>query len=407
MIKKNQTNYSLFGLPEKVKFCKKCVESNQRFMGSTQLNLKKNDKKLGVSFDNEGVCLSCRYYEKKEKVDWKEREKELEDILSRYRKKDGSYDVLIPGSGGKDSQYLSYMLKYKYNMNPLTVTWAPSMYTKIGLKNFNKWISNGFDNILHTPSGKVHRKLSQLAFKNLLHPFQPFIIGQYNLPPKIALQYNIKLVVIGDSYQEKGVGGNIHSEKKSSSQLYAIEKKEKENLYFGGVHISNLEKYGIKSKDLNQYIPLTTEKVQEYGLERINLPYFLNYNPQNNYYFCVEKMGFEPNPDGRSEGTYTKYSSLDDKIDCLHYYTWFIKTGRGRATEDSGIEIRNKIITRDEGVALVKKFDGERPKKYLKDILEYLSLDEKEFDEIIDKFRSPHLWEKIKNKWVLKHAVWK
>ena len=129
MIKKNQTNYSLFGLPEKVKFCKKCVESNQRFMGSTQLNLKKNDKKLGVSFDNEGVCLSCRYYEKKEKVDWKEREKELEDILSRYRKKDGSYDVLIPGSGGKDSQYLSYMLKYKYNMNQLTVTCAPSMYT--------------------------------------------------------------------------------------------------------------------------------------------------------------------------------------------------------------------------------------------------------------------------------------
>ena len=93
MIKKNQTNYSLFGLPEKVEFCKKCVESNQRFMGSTQLNIKKNDKKLGVSFDSEGVCLSCRYYEKKEKVDWKEREKELEDILSRHRKKDGSYDV--------------------------------------------------------------------------------------------------------------------------------------------------------------------------------------------------------------------------------------------------------------------------------------------------------------------------
>ena len=400
-------NNSIFGLPETIIFCKKCVESNQRFMGSTQLDIRKNEKKLGVGFDDKGVCLSCRYFEKKDQVNWDEREKELQDILSRHRKQDGSYDVLIPGSGGKDTQYLSYILKYKYKMNPLTVTWAPHMYTEIGLQNFNTWIANGFDNILHTPNGKVHRKLTQLAFKNLLYPFQPFVIGQYNLPPKVALKHGIKLIVSGDATQERGVGGNIHSEKKVSSQLYSIKNKDRNNLFFGGVQISDLEKYGIKKKDLNQYIPITTEEVEESRLERINLPFFLNYNPQNNYYFCVEKMGFKPNPDGRSEGTYTKYSSLDDKLDNLHYYTWFIKTGRGRATEDAAIEIRNKIIDRDEGVALVKKFDGEVVKKYFKDTLAYLDLSENEFEETIDKFRSPHLWEKINGTWSLKHAVWK
>ena len=41
-------------------------------------------------------------------------------------------------------------------------------------------------------------------------------------------------------------------------------------------------------------------------------------------YFSKQKTGFEVNPDGRTEGTYTKYSSLDDKLDGLHYYTWFI-----------------------------------------------------------------------------------
>ncbi len=403
---KNSKN-SLFGLPEEVKFCKNCVESNQRFMGSAQLNIKKDDTKEGVDFDDEGVCLSCRYFEKKEKFNWNDREKELKDILNKHRKSDGSYDILLPGSGGKDSQFLSYILKYKYKMNPLTITWAPNMYTDIGYKNFNTWISNGFDNILFTPNTKVHKKLTQLAFKNLLHPFQPFTIGQYNLAPKIALQYGIKLIVTGDAYVEKGVGGKIHKEKKTSSELYSIEKNKQTDIYFGGVHISELDKYGISKRDLNQYLPITKEKIEESGLERINLPHYINYNPQNNYYFCVEKMGFKPNPDGRSEGTYTKYSSLDDKIDCLHHYTWFIKTGRGRATDDAAIEIRNKIITRDEGVALVKKFDGEKPKKYLRDILNYLSLNETEFEEIIDKFRSPHLWEKIKGKWHLKHAVWK
>ena len=98
---------------------------------------------------------------------------------------------------------------------------------------------------------------------------------------------------------------------------------------------------------------------------------------------------------------------MDDKIDNLHFYTWFIKTGRGRTTEDASLEVRNKIITRDEAVKLVQKYDGEFPKKYFKEILEYLNINEKEFHEIIDRFRPNHIWEKINDKWELKHAVWK
>ena len=101
-----------------------------------------------------------------------------------------------------------------------------------------------------------------------------------------------------------------------------------------------------------------------------------------------------------------KYSSLDDKLDNLHFYTWFIKTGRGRATEDAALEVRNEIITRDEAVALVKKYDGEFPKKYFKEILEYLDMSEKQFIEVIDSFRPDFLWKKEKKTWELKQAVW-
>ena len=62
-------------------------------------------------------------------------------------------------------------------MNPLTVTWAPHIYTDIGKKNHASWLDN-VDNILITPSIETHRKLTNLAFKNLLHPFQPFVFGQ-------------------------------------------------------------------------------------------------------------------------------------------------------------------------------------------------------------------------------------
>lgn len=398
----------LSNVTNKVIFCKKCVESNQRFMGSIPHKDQPGGFKETASFDKNGVCNSCNYFENKKKINWDEREKELIDILEKYKRKDGYYDVLVPGSGGKDSRFVSHILKSKYNMNPLTCTWSPHLYTDIGWKNFRSWSEMGHDNVLFTPNGLVHRKLTQLAFLNLLHPFQPFVIGQHNLAPRIAIEKKIKLVIYGDSYAERAVGGNVYGQQTNTNNraLFSI-KKSDEEIYFGGCHISKLNEYGITKKDLQPYLPLDEEVVDDFKLNVLVLPHYINYNPQTNFYYAKNFTNFLVNPDGRSEGTYTKYSSLDDKIDSLHYYTWFIKTGRGRATEDAAIEVRNGIINRDEAVALVKKYDGEFPKKYFKDILEYLDISESLFFETIDKFRPQHLWSKINNEWFLKEAVWK
>ena len=98
--------------------------------------------------------------------------------------------------------------------------------------------------------------------------------------------------------------------------------------------MKELEKFNIFKKDLIPYLPLKEKDFIGSNIQVLQLPYFINYNPQTNFYFAKEKTNFEVNPHGRSEGTYTKYASLDDKIDGLHHYTWFIKTGRGRATEE-------------------------------------------------------------------------
>ncbi|MFO1249456.1 MAG: N-acetyl sugar amidotransferase, partial [Alphaproteobacteria bacterium] len=105
------------------------------------------------------------------------------------------------------------------------------------------------------------------------------------------------------------------------------------------------------------------------------------------------------------EGSYSKYSSIDDRIDPFHYYTTLIKFGIGRATYDAAQEIRNDKITREEGVALVKKYDQEFPAKYYPEFLDYIGLNEQEFAATVDKFRSPHLWEQSGNSWRLKHTV--
>ena len=99
-------------------------------------------------------------------IDWTSREKELIDLCNKYRKNNGQYDCIVPGSGGKDSVYASYILKHKYKMNPLTVTWSPHLYTEIGWKNFQNWLhKGGFDNFLYTPNPKI-QKITHEATKD-------------------------------------------------------------------------------------------------------------------------------------------------------------------------------------------------------------------------------------------------
>ena len=133
--------------------------------------------------------------------------------------------------------------------------------------------------------------------------------------------------------------------------------------------------------------------------------YYKKWIPQENYYYASENTGFKANKI-RSEGTYSKYASLDDKTDGFHFYMAYIKFGLGRATSDAAHEIREKHITRDEAKVLIKKYDGEFPIKYYKEFLNYIQVNEEKFNEIIDSFRSPHLWEKRGNRWQLKNLIW-
>ena len=139
----------------------------------------------------------------------------------------------------------------------------------------------------------------------------------------------------------------------------------------GGLSIIQLKKkYNLTDKDLEPYLPTSFKEIKKNNLEILHITDFINYHPQKNYYYAKKIKQFDVNPDGRTEGTYTKYQSLDDKMDGLHYYTMVHKTGRGRTTEDAALEIRNKIITRDEGKRLVKNLMENFRKNILKTVLD-------------------------------------
>lgn len=400
----NQSLETYFGLPSEVKFCKKCVMSNQRPASTVEFKHNKESKKVTLNIDEDGVCDACRTAEQKSKIDWEEREKELIKLLDQHRSKDGSYDCLVPGSGGKDSAYQAHVLKYKYGMNPLTITWPPILYTDYGYKNWKNWVDSGFDNVAFNRNGKVMKLLTKLSIENLLHPFQTFILGQKNLAPKIAAQYGINLIFYGENEAEYGnpIADNMSSLRDKSYFSFT----HLDDIYLGGVSVGELkEKYHLNMSDIKTFLPPTAEELEKAKIEVHYLGYYLKWTPQEVYYYAVENTGFQARP-FRTQGTYSKYNSIDDKIDDLHYYTTYIKFGIGRATYDASQEIRNNHVTREEGVALVKRFDGEFPDKYFNEVMEYLEIKPERFMELCDQFRSPHLWGKdADGNWKLRHNV--
>jgi N-acetyl sugar amidotransferase len=367
---------------------------------------KEDEVKRAVFFGDDGVCEACKWSELKKGIDWGSRNEELVELCDKFRRADGRYDVLVPGSGGKDSVRAAYEMKYKYGMNPLLVSWPPQLMTEMGRRNMEAWLDAGFACYTITPNQKLHRLLSRLSFQNLCHPFQPFTLGQNHAPMYLSTLLDIPLVMYGENGAE--YGNNIkYNEKPTRDESYYSTDADLDEIYLGGVSAKEIiEKYGFTLADLKPYLPVNPYDLHRTKTELHFLGYYLKWHPQEEYYFSVENTNFLPN-DKRSEGSYSKYSSLDDKFDWLNHYTLYTKYGIGRATYDAAQEIRNGDITREEGVALVKRFDGEYPHEYIQDCCDYMGISIEEFDQIVEDFRAPHLWEKnSENKWQLKHPIW-
>lgn len=352
-----------------VTFCKRCVVSSMR---------------PRITFDAEGVCSACRFAEKKAATDWEKREEELRELCEEHRSHDGSFDVVVPVSGGKDGGFVAHMLKARYGMHPLCVSFAPLLPTEIGQQNLRSFINSGFDVVQCHPNGLASRKLARLAFEHMGDPFQPFIYGQINFPLRIAAQECIELIMYGED-GEAEYGGMVNEPRASRKP------EEHDAQYFSGKSPEFWEAYGISSKELEIFQGPSHGGNMPFWPKIHFFGYYHKWTPQENFYYCSEHTGFSPNPE-RTEGTYSKYASLDDKLDGLHYYLGFVKFGIGRATSDSAHEIRDGHITREEAVALVRKYDGEFPRRHFAECCEYLGLTEYVAMKMMTAMRKPDVW---------------
>lgn len=347
------------------------------------------DTRPEIVFNEDGVCDACISAKRKDRdIDWIKREEEFRQILDQYRSKNGNYDCIVPVSGGKDSCYQAYTMKYKYGMNPLCVNHVPCEMTEVGHRNLLFLRDLGFDLIQVGANRRAYRQMVRVGFHKLGDCCWPEHIGIFTAPVRVAVQYGVPLIIWGENSQLE-YGGPAHAR-----ESRVLNRRWLEEYQMLGYRISDLVDDGLDPRDLRVFQYPEDAELQSVGVTGLFLGYFTRWDGRSNMEM-MKAMGWNPNPDGPCEGTYTDYENLDCKwIAGLHDYMKFVKYGYGRATDNACIDIRNGRLTRLEGFKLAKEYEGKIPRKYLNDFYNLIDCDEEQFMATIDRFTNKYIFER-------------
>jgi len=354
------------------------------------------ETKPDLSFNDEGVCSACTAAELKDQgIDWEERAKQFHEIVDHYRlpKEKTGWDCIVPVSGGKDSTYQAYFMKEVCGLNPLCVCFETTMVTALGQANLDNLTKMGMDVIHFKKNNAAYKKMGIEGFKRLGDEMWPNHIGIFTIPVLMAVKFNIPLIIWGENPQKEYGGPSL-----DSVQSRILNRRWLEE--FGGLLGNRIQDMvgveGLTEKELSPYFYPSDEEINRVGVTGVFLGSYFFWDARKQLEI-VKQYGFGVKEDGPIEGTYTNYENLDEKLVGLHDYLKYVKYGFGRATDHVGIDIRNKRMTRAEGLELVKAYDGKYPYYGVNNFVEYSGMSKEEIDAIIDSFTNPILFKQDEN----------
>lgn len=359
----------------KIHYCSKCLFP---------------ETKPDLFFNEEGVCSACVAADQKDNsIDWVQREIDFNTIIDKYKKgpNEIGYDCLIPVSGGKDSTYQAYFMKEVCGLNPLCVCFETTNLTEVGQANIDNISKMGIDVIYFKKNYKAYKSMVVEGFKRVGDEMWPNHLGIFTIPIHIAVKFNIPLVIWGENPQQE-YGGPVESiENKHLNRKWLEE--------FGGLLGNRIQDMvgvdGLTEKDLTPYFYPSDEDIDRVGVVGLFLGHYFFWDAQKQLEI-VKKYGFVVKEDGPVEGTYTNYENLDEKMHGLHDYLKYVKYGFGRATDHACIDVRNNRLTREEGLKLVKQYDGKYPNYGVDEFVKYSGMTKEEIDVILDSFTNPVLF---------------
>lgn len=358
-----------------IRYCKRCVMP---------------ETKPDLHIDADGVCSACRFFEKRGEIDWNRRKEELKTILERYHSKDSKkYDCIIPVSGGKDSHFQVIKI-LELGMNPLCVTATTDKLSDIGRKNIENIKNLGVDYVEVGVNPIVRRRINRLALTQVGDISWPEHVLIFTIPVRIAVQFNIPLIIWGENSQNEYGGPAANADNNVLTRRWLEE--------FGGLlglRVSDLaEQEGIEKKHLIQYTYPTDEELKNAGTTGIFLGYYLPWDGYTNA-LIAQAHGFTTYHK-IVEGSLVNYENIDNCQTGIHDYFKFLKFAFGRTTDLACLHLRRGRLSRNDAMELVKKHDGKFPWFYLgcplEEILKDIDITLDEFIKLCDKFTNKKLF---------------
>jgi N-acetyl sugar amidotransferase len=360
-----------------MKYCKKCLQI---------------DTRPGIRFDENGICPACNYHASLQEVDWDERRKELEEIVTFGKANNHSgYDCIIGVSGGKDSTRQAFYVKDVLKMKPLLVSlgYPPEQVTQRGVDNVSNMINHGFDCISINPSTQVWRKLMRKAFLNFTNWAKSTELALFSSVPRLAIAYQIPLIWWGENVALQL--GDLNVMGKSGSDGNNLRKMNT----LGGGDITWLISEEVKRKQILQYIYPSEKEMEDANLRITFLGYFWkDWSLIDNGNFSALR-GLEIRNEKPWEiGDPAGVTSLDEDWVTLNQMIKYLKLGFGRIADYVNEDIRNGRMTREEGIILNTKYDGKCSDAYIKSFSDYIGITVEEFWQQVDKSVNTELFVK-------------
>lgn len=342
---------------------------------------------LGLVIDEDGICSGCRIHEEKDRLDWDARWGKLEALVEPFRDPSGaSYDCIVPVTGANDSYFIVHLVKERLGLNPLLVTYNKYFNTPLGIRNLaNLRIRFNCDILVQNINPNSVRAITRTTLRQFGSMYWPALAGQTVFPVQTAVRYKVPLIIWGAHQGLEQVGMFSHEHEVEMTRRYRVDHdlmaQEADDL------LSIFDT--LKGDDVVQYRYPGDADLAAGGVTGIYLGNYVRWDPKAQHEQMIETHGYQSAAFDRTFDCY-------DHVDCynfmdVHDILKLYKHGYSKVTDHASREIRHGRLTREQGLALVRKHE-QAPLRHTDKFCEWLGVDPRGLKFIMNEHRNPLYW---------------
>ena len=263
-------------------------------------------------------------------------------------------------------------------------------------KNLDNLVSLGVDHLDYQISPKTEKKFMLEALRRFGSTAIPMHMAIFNIPLKVALKFEIPLIIWGENsaFEYSGLGDESTGFKLNSEWLKN----------FGVTHGTTAKDWisdNLTPKELTPYFGPTPEELEKCGTLAVFLGYYFAWDVETTK-GVAQANGFQGSIDGCPKTGIYDFADIDDDFISIHHFLKWYKFGFTRSYDNLSLEIRNGRVSRDQAIQTLNEIGEETPKADIQKFCDFVNITEDRFYKICEKFRNLEIWSQESGIWKIK-----